>query len=155
MWEIFFFYWYICNDIQKWWKPKICRKFENEKKKKDENFFDLLEREFEPQIFSNFCAHHVKIKSKQASKRDRTLAFFFTVLVCLQKVIVGLKFVAFDMKRLSNGGKTFGYSGNSGLCMTLANISKEWHSDFRFAWRHKLGALYIPNSKIVWTWYFF
>ena len=39
--------------------------------------FDLPERGFEPQIFSNFSAHdlnfHGKIKSKQASKRDGTL----------------------------------------------------------------------------------
>jgi hypothetical protein len=31
--------------------------FENEKKKKDKNFFDLPEQAFEPQIFSNFPAH--------------------------------------------------------------------------------------------------
>ena len=45
--------------------------------------FDLPERGFEPQIFSNFPAHDLnfmesegdKIKSKQASKRDRTLLF--------------------------------------------------------------------------------
>ena len=43
--------------------------------------FDFRERGFEPQIFSNFPAHDLnfheregdEIKSKQASKRDRTL----------------------------------------------------------------------------------
>ena len=43
----------------------------------------------------------------------------------LERVIVGIRFLAFDLKRLSNGGMTFEYSGHSGLCMTLANISKE------------------------------
>ena len=37
----------------------------------------------------------------------------------MNMVMVVIKFLAFDMKRLSNGGKTFGYSGHSGLCMTL------------------------------------
>ena len=55
---------------------------ENLKMKKEQNFFDLLEREFESQIFTNFPAHDLnffmeseepEIKSKQASKRDRTL----------------------------------------------------------------------------------
>ena len=54
----------------------MCEEFENEKKK-EQDFFDLLERGFEPQIFSNLPAHDLnflrKIKSKQASKRDRTL----------------------------------------------------------------------------------
>ena len=51
------------------------------KRKKGQKKFDLPERGFEPQIFSNFSAHDLnfhgneepKIKSKQASKRDRTL----------------------------------------------------------------------------------
>ena len=47
-------------------------------KKKEQNFFDLPERGFEPQIFSNIPAHdlnfqELEIKSKQASKRDRTI----------------------------------------------------------------------------------
>ena len=33
--------------------PSLCKEFENEKKK-GQNFFDLLERGSEPQIFSNF-----------------------------------------------------------------------------------------------------
>ena len=49
--------------------------------RKGQKMFDLLERGFEPQIFSNFPAHDLifmegegdKIKSKQASKRYRTL----------------------------------------------------------------------------------
>ena len=56
--------------------PLLCEESEN-KKKKEPNFFDLPERGFEPQNFSNYPAHdlnfHVKIKSKQASKRDGTL----------------------------------------------------------------------------------
>jgi hypothetical protein len=58
----------------------LCEEFENEKKR-EQHFFDLPERGFEPQIFSNFPAHDlnfmesegVEMKSKQASKRDRTL----------------------------------------------------------------------------------
>ena len=54
-------------------------------KKKEQNFFDLLQRVFEPQIFSNFPAHDLnfmeseepEIKSKQASKRERTLICIF------------------------------------------------------------------------------
>ena len=50
-------------------------------KKKGQNSFDLKERGFEPKIFSNFPTHDLnfhrregeEIKSKQASKRDRTL----------------------------------------------------------------------------------
>jgi hypothetical protein len=34
----------------------LCEEFENEKKK-EQNFFDLLEWGFEPPIFSNFPAH--------------------------------------------------------------------------------------------------
>ena len=51
------------------------------KREKKDNFFDLPEQGFEPQVFSNFPAHDLnfhgrkgdEIKSKQASKRDRTL----------------------------------------------------------------------------------
>jgi hypothetical protein len=54
--------------------------FKNEQKK-DKTFFDIAERGLEPHIFSNFSAHDLNfhgregdaIKSKQASKRDRTL----------------------------------------------------------------------------------
>ena len=61
----------------------MCEEFENEKKK-EQKIFDLPERGFEPQIFSNFPAHDLnfheregdKIKSKQSSKRDRTLLIF-------------------------------------------------------------------------------
>ena len=44
--------------------------------RKDKKNFDLPKRGFETQIFSNFPAHDLngdEIKSKQASKRDRTL----------------------------------------------------------------------------------
>ena len=50
--------------------PLLCAQFENEKKK-EHNFFDLGERGFEPQIFSNFPAHDLnfhEIKSGQGSK---------------------------------------------------------------------------------------
>ena len=50
-------------------------------RKRTKKIFDLPERGFEPQIFSNFPVHDLnfhgregdEIKSKQASKRDRTL----------------------------------------------------------------------------------
>ena len=55
-------------------------------KEKKDIFFDFLEQGFEPQIFSNFPAHDLnfngregdEIKSKQVSKRDRTLSYSFT-----------------------------------------------------------------------------
>ena len=52
----------------------MCEELENEKKKEQQNF-DLPEWGFEPQIFSNFPAYDLNfhVKSKQASKRDRTL----------------------------------------------------------------------------------
>ena len=50
--------------------------------------------------FSKMCA-------EINSNPTHLVAIFFTVLDCLQKVIVGIKFLAFDVKRLSNGGKTF------------------------------------------------
>ena len=66
------------------------------------------EREFEPQIFSNFPAHDLnfheregdEIKSKQASKRDRTLLalnpmqglkYFFQIFVCRKYVVIDKK----------------------------------------------------------------
>ena len=60
----------------------MCEEFENGKKK-EQKIFDLPERGFEPQIFSNFPALDLnfmesegdEIKSKQASKKDRTLTF--------------------------------------------------------------------------------
>ena len=41
----------------------MCEEFGNEKKK-EQNFFDLLERGFEPQIFSNFPAHDLNFHGK-------------------------------------------------------------------------------------------
>ena len=38
----------------------MCEEFENEKKKEQKNF-DLPEQGFEPQIFSNFSAHDLKL----------------------------------------------------------------------------------------------
>ena len=49
---------------------QFCVKNLKMKRKKRTNFFDLPERGFEPQIFSNFD----EIKSKQASKRDRNVS---------------------------------------------------------------------------------
>ena len=51
--------------------PVLCEEFENEKRIMT-IFFDLPERGFEPQIFSNFLAHDLKgegdkIKSRQGS----------------------------------------------------------------------------------------
>ncbi len=41
----------------------MCEEFENEKKK-EQHFFDLPERGFEPQIFSNFPAHDLNFHGK-------------------------------------------------------------------------------------------
>ena len=65
----------------------FCVKNLKMKRKKEKKCFDLPERGFEPQIFSNFPAHDLnfmeseepEIKSKQASKRDRTLV---TLISC-------------------------------------------------------------------------
>jgi hypothetical protein len=43
--------------------PLLCEEFENEKKK-GQHFFDLPERGFEPQIFSNFPAHDLNFYGK-------------------------------------------------------------------------------------------
>ena len=43
--------------------PLLCEEFENEKKK-GQNFFDLPERRYEPQIFSNFPAHDLNFHGK-------------------------------------------------------------------------------------------
>ena len=67
--------WLIRNqikDIQKWLQTKTSSflwEFENEKKI-GQNFFDLLERGFEPQIFSNFSAHDLNFQVKWGA-RDR------------------------------------------------------------------------------------
>ena len=52
---VFIDIWFVKQDIQKWLKKRYAvfyGKFENEKKKKKK--IDLPEREFKPQIFSNF-----------------------------------------------------------------------------------------------------
>ena len=80
---VFIYIWFVKQDIQKWLKTKICSflwRIWKWKEKRTKNF-DLPEQGLEPQIFSNFSAHDLnfhgnkepKIKSKQASKRDRTL----------------------------------------------------------------------------------
>ena len=59
----------------------MCEEFEKKKKKEQKKMFDFPERGFELQIFRNFPTHDLnfheregdEIKSKQASKRDRTL----------------------------------------------------------------------------------
>ena len=56
--------------------------------------FYLPKRGFEPQIFSNFPAHDLnfheregdEIKSKQASKRDRTLTSYYALELNLRKM---------------------------------------------------------------------
>ena len=53
--------------IKKWLNqryPVLCEEFENEKKKKGQKFFDLPEREFEPQIFHNFPAHDLNFHGR-------------------------------------------------------------------------------------------
>ena len=42
----------------------LCEKFENEKKKRTNFFFDLPERGFEPKIFSNFPAYNSNFHGK-------------------------------------------------------------------------------------------
>ena len=57
---------FVNQDIQKWLNTKVCifyGEFKNEKKK-GQNNFDLPEREFEPQIFSNFQAHELNFHGK-------------------------------------------------------------------------------------------
>ena len=63
------------KDVQFFMKNLILNR------KRTKKIFDFPERGFEPQIFINFPAHDLnfheregdEIKSKQASKRDRTL----------------------------------------------------------------------------------
>ena len=43
--------------------PVLCEEFEKKKKKEQKNF-DLPERGFEPQIFSNFPAHDLNFHGK-------------------------------------------------------------------------------------------
>ena len=61
--------WFVKQDIQKWLITKICSfdgEFENEKKK-GQNFFDLPEGGFEPQIFSNVPAHDLNFHGKRGA----------------------------------------------------------------------------------------
>ena len=44
--------------------PVLCKEFESEKKKKDKQIFDLPERGFQPQIFSNFPARDLNFHGK-------------------------------------------------------------------------------------------
>ena len=78
------------------------------KEKKTKKNFDLPEQGFEPQIFSNFPGHDLnfhgaQIKSKQASKRDRTVTkhekFYLLPLVYEQAIDV-----LFSAEALSNNG---------------------------------------------------
>ena len=81
---VFIDIWFMKQDIQKWLKTKICsfyEEFENEQKKKDENFLIFQSGDLDPRfseifrsmIWSFLWFEEPKIKSKQASKRDRTL----------------------------------------------------------------------------------
>ena len=54
----------------------FCVKNLKMKRKRNKNSFDLPEQGFEPQIFME--SEEPEIKSKQASKRDRTLIIFFS-----------------------------------------------------------------------------
>ena len=81
---VFIDIWFVKQDIQKWLKTVFYGEFENEKKK-GQNFFDRPERGFTPQIISVIFrpmiwifmwSEEPEIKSKQASKRDRTLFTF-------------------------------------------------------------------------------
>ena len=51
-------------------------------KKKEQNFFDLLERGFEPQILSNFPAHDLNFYVKWGA-RDKIKTSFYLLLLVL------------------------------------------------------------------------
>ena len=66
----FFDIWFLKQDIQKWLKPRYAvfyGEFKNEKTK-GQNFWI-----FPPMIWIFMSSEEPEIKSKQASKRDRTL----------------------------------------------------------------------------------
>ena len=70
--------WFVNQDAQKWLKTKICifyGEFENGKKKRTIFFFDLLERRFEPQIFSNFPAHDLNFHVKWGARGQIKTSF--------------------------------------------------------------------------------
>ena len=52
----------------------MCEEFENEKKKEQKNF-DLPERGFEPQIFSNFPAHDLNFHGKSGARDQIKTSF--------------------------------------------------------------------------------
>ena len=52
----------------------MYEEFENEKKK-EQNFFDLPEPGFEPQIFSNFSAHDLNYHGKCGSRDQIKTSF--------------------------------------------------------------------------------
>ena len=53
--------------------PVLCEEFK--KKKKEQKIFDLPERGFEPQIFSNFPAHDLIFQGKSGA-RDQVKTSF-------------------------------------------------------------------------------
>ena len=53
----FFYQNFCCNSLLKIKDTQFCVKNLKMKRKKRTKFFDLLEREFESQFFSNFPAH--------------------------------------------------------------------------------------------------
>jgi hypothetical protein len=74
---VFIDIWFVQQDVQKWLKTKICSflwRIENEKKK-GQNLFDLLERGFEPQIFSNFPAHDLNFLGKWGARDQIKTSF--------------------------------------------------------------------------------
>ena len=66
--------WFVSQNIQKWLKAVFYAEFENVKKKGKKNF-DLLEQEFEPQIFSNFPTHDLNFQVKWGARDQIKTSF--------------------------------------------------------------------------------
>ena len=122
----------------------MCEEFEN-KKKKEQHFFDLPEQGFEPQIFSNFPVHdwifmeseEPEIKSKQASKRDRTilkqkwimlrrLVWFFWYILEENQIWVNVPSLCLGLGAW-NDKQTL-----PNLCGTIFETIEKKHSYFKF-----------------------
>ena len=75
---VFIDIWFVKQDIRKWLKTKIWIFFygesENEQEKDKKNF-DLPERGFEPQIFSNFPANDLNFHGKWGARDQIKTSF--------------------------------------------------------------------------------
>ena len=70
---VFIYIWFVKQDIKKR-LAVFYGEFENEKKKGQKNF-DLPERGFEPQIFSNFPAHDLNFHVKWGARDQIKTSF--------------------------------------------------------------------------------